>query len=193
VPGGAVGQPSGLPVTQQVGRAQRPITSADVAQLAGVSRATVSYVLNAVAHRTISQATVERVRNAAHTMGNLPHSMARSLRAGRSDLVPTLVNDHSRIGEHAADYRMQRGHRRIAAVVPSVPDLLPVGVERYSGVERVAKQCTLVRPRLTSVHLEGSHSWRMFAETQHRMIRREELELVAVHLLQSRVVPRESA
>jgi hypothetical protein len=37
------------------------------------------------------------------------------------------------------------------------------------------------------------HSGRTFAETLHRMIRGEQLELVAVDLLQSRVVPRESA
>ena len=64
-----------------------PPTSYDVARLAGVSRATVSYVLNPVPHRTISSATVERVRAAAAQLGYVPHHMARSLRAGRSDLV----------------------------------------------------------------------------------------------------------
>ncbi|WP_432136703.1 MULTISPECIES: LacI family DNA-binding transcriptional regulator [unclassified Streptomyces] len=62
-------------------------TSADVARLAGVSRATVSYVLNDSGAVRISEPTRRRVRAAARELGYVPHAAARSLRAGHSRLV----------------------------------------------------------------------------------------------------------
>ncbi|MET9951804.1 LacI family DNA-binding transcriptional regulator [Streptomyces sp. NPDC006339] len=62
-------------------------TSADVARLAGVSRATVSYVLNNTAAVRISEPTRRRVREAAEELGYVPHAAARSLRAGHSRMV----------------------------------------------------------------------------------------------------------
>ncbi|OIK23753.1 LacI family transcriptional regulator [Streptomyces malaysiense] len=62
-------------------------TSADVARLAGVSRATVSYVLNNTDAVRISEPTRRRVHEAARELGYVPHAAARSLRAGRSRMV----------------------------------------------------------------------------------------------------------
>ncbi|KPC80614.1 MULTISPECIES: LacI family DNA-binding transcriptional regulator [Streptomyces] len=62
-------------------------TSADVARLAGVSRATVSYVLNNNATVRISEPTRRRVREAAAGLGYVPHAAARSLRAGHTRTV----------------------------------------------------------------------------------------------------------
>ncbi|MFH9670966.1 LacI family DNA-binding transcriptional regulator [Streptomyces sp. NPDC017405] len=62
-------------------------TSADVARLAGVSRSTVSYVLNDAGSVRISEATRLRVRAAARELGYVPHAAARSLRAGHSRIV----------------------------------------------------------------------------------------------------------
>ncbi|MFV0126599.1 LacI family DNA-binding transcriptional regulator [Streptomyces sp. HMX112] len=62
-------------------------TSADVARLAGVSRATVSYVLNDTPAVRISEPTRRRVRRAAQELGYVPHAAARSLRAGRTRIV----------------------------------------------------------------------------------------------------------
>ncbi|MER7687289.1 LacI family DNA-binding transcriptional regulator [Streptomyces sp. NPDC097610] len=68
--------------------AQRPVpTSADVARLAGVSRATVSYVLNNTSAVRISEPTRRRVHEAAKELGYVPHAAARSLRAGHSRMV----------------------------------------------------------------------------------------------------------
>ncbi|GAB1339164.1 LacI family DNA-binding transcriptional regulator [Streptomyces sp. E-15] len=58
-----------------------------MARLAGVSRATVSYVLNNATAVRISEATRERVREAARELGYVPHAAARSLRAGHSRMV----------------------------------------------------------------------------------------------------------
>jgi DNA-binding LacI/PurR family transcriptional regulator len=73
--------------------ASRRVTSADVAELAGVSRATVSYVLNATPRQTISAATRDRVFDAAARLGYAPSAAARALRTGRSDVVLCLLPD----------------------------------------------------------------------------------------------------
>ena len=75
----------------------RRATSADVARRAGVSRATVSYVLNDRQDQTIPESTRQRVRAAAHELGYTPNAAARSLRAGRSQLV-LLVNNGIPLG-----------------------------------------------------------------------------------------------
>ncbi|KUM88348.1 LacI family transcriptional regulator [Streptomyces pseudovenezuelae] len=62
-------------------------TSADVARVAGVSRATVSYVLNNTSAVRISEPTRRRVHAAAKELGYVPHAAARSLRAGHSRMV----------------------------------------------------------------------------------------------------------
>ncbi|MCZ0982246.1 LacI family DNA-binding transcriptional regulator [Streptomyces diastatochromogenes] len=49
-------------------------TSADVARLAGVSWATVSYVLNNTSAVRISEPTRQRVREAAEELGYVPHA-----------------------------------------------------------------------------------------------------------------------
>lgn len=78
-------------------------TSADVARLAGVSRATVSFVLNDTQGHRVSAGTRARVLDAARQLGYVPHAAARSLRAGRSNLVlmPASV---SAIGRLVSDW-----------------------------------------------------------------------------------------
>lgn len=73
----------------------RRATSADVAREAGVSRATVSYVLNNTPGQAISDATRDLVLAAARKLGHVPNAPARSLRRGRSDIVMVLVRDFS--------------------------------------------------------------------------------------------------
>ncbi|WP_327352615.1 LacI family DNA-binding transcriptional regulator [Streptomyces sp. NBC_01304] len=68
-----------------------PPTSAAVARRAGVSRATVSYVLNGQAAGRVSDATQAKVRAAAADLGYVPHAAARTLRSGHSDLVLLAV------------------------------------------------------------------------------------------------------
>jgi DNA-binding LacI/PurR family transcriptional regulator len=66
-------------------------TSTDIARLAGVSRATVSYVLNDRADQSISEATRDRVLAAARQLNYVPNAASRALRGGQSRLV-MLVN-----------------------------------------------------------------------------------------------------
>ncbi|WP_306322063.1 MULTISPECIES: LacI family DNA-binding transcriptional regulator [unclassified Streptomyces] len=65
---------------------RRP-TSADVARRAGVSRTTVSYVLNGRSEQGISETTRRRVLSAVEELGYAPNAAASTLRAGRSSVV----------------------------------------------------------------------------------------------------------
>ncbi|WP_318209488.1 MULTISPECIES: LacI family DNA-binding transcriptional regulator [unclassified Streptomyces] len=67
-------------------QSRRP-TSADVARVAGVSRTTVSYVLNKPGDRPINEDTRRRVMAAVRELGYAPHGTARMLRSGRSNVV----------------------------------------------------------------------------------------------------------
>lgn len=205
-----------------------PPTSMDVARLAGVSRATVSYVLNDVPNSRISKTTKERVRRAARELGYIPNEAASALRSGRSDLVllpffdwpynqssiaflqnlalkldelgysvmlqffgrgdrratarriasyhpvgviilseglsrkdidilkkngvkailaygevpavslPTIRIDFSTVGECAARYLIEKGHRHIAVIMPRDPRIAHLGKQRLQGVNRIA-------------------------------------------------------
>lgn len=65
----------------------RRITSTDVAREAGVSQTTVSFVLNDTRGQTIPEETRQRVLEAAKRLDYRPRASARSLAAGRSDVV----------------------------------------------------------------------------------------------------------
>ena len=66
-------------------------TNADVARLASVSTATVSYVLNNAEGRTISPRTREAVYRAAKQLGYRPNLAARNLARGKSGAVLYVV------------------------------------------------------------------------------------------------------
>ena len=61
-------------------RNRRRATSADVAREAGVSRATVSYVLNDTPNQKIPEQTREKVLEAARKLAYSPSTAARALR-----------------------------------------------------------------------------------------------------------------
>lgn len=72
------------------GSRRRPTTH-DVARAAGVSAATVSYVLNDTPGRRIGLETRERVQAAADALGYRPQLAGRTLRMGRSDVVALIL------------------------------------------------------------------------------------------------------
>ncbi|WP_274535674.1 LacI family DNA-binding transcriptional regulator [Streptomyces sp. CB02414] len=69
----------------------RRATSVDVARLAGVSRTTVSDVLNDQRVERYHPETVERVRSAAAELGYVRSAAGRALVMGRSDFVVVVV------------------------------------------------------------------------------------------------------
>ncbi|MEU9353783.1 LacI family DNA-binding transcriptional regulator [Streptomyces griseoloalbus] len=93
-------------------RASTRPTSRDVAQAAGVSQAAVSLVLGDKWRGRVSEATAQRVREAARTLGYRPNLAARNLRLGRT--------------------------RTVLLVVPALTTEFFAGV--YTGAARVASQ-----------------------------------------------------
>lgn len=71
----------------------RRTRAADVAELAGVSTATVSYVLNNTPGQKVSKATATRVRNAADQLGYVTNPAAQALARGSSNLVLLDMSD----------------------------------------------------------------------------------------------------
>lgn len=108
----------------------RRVTSAHVAQHRGVSRATVSYVLNGTPNQSISPETRQRVLDAAEHLGYTPYAPARAHRFGRSDVIlfltpewpigPTiarLVEDLTRSLAEAHLTLVVHAHQRVARPV----------------------------------------------------------------------------
>lgn len=91
-------------------KAARP-TTADVARLASVSTATVSYVLNNAEGRRISAETRDAVYRAAKLLGYRPNLAARNLARGKSGVVLYVV-PHVAVGEMP----MQAGSRMTTAL-----------------------------------------------------------------------------
>lgn len=75
------------------------VTSSQVAKLAGVSRTTVSFVLNDIPQMGISDETRKRVLSAAHQLGYVPNAAARSLVSGATGTVAIVVphSEHLRV------------------------------------------------------------------------------------------------
>ncbi|WP_245936407.1 LacI family DNA-binding transcriptional regulator, partial [Streptomyces cahuitamycinicus] len=115
-----------------VARGSNRPTSRDVAQAAGVSQAAVSLVLGDKWRGRVSEATAERVREAARDLGYRPNLAARNLRLGRT--------------------------RTVLLVVPALTTEFFAGV--YTGAARVAAEhgfgavsYTPLRAHETSAHL----------------------------------------
>ncbi len=66
-------------------------TLAEIANRAGVSVATVSYVLNDKQPGRIPEATKQRVRTIAEGLGYVPNAAAQALRTGRSRVVLIII------------------------------------------------------------------------------------------------------
>ena len=67
------------------------VTSRDVAKKAGVSRTTVSLVLNDVRGVQISEETRERVIETAHELGYVPNAAAQALASRRAQIIGLIL------------------------------------------------------------------------------------------------------
>lgn len=77
--------------TRRAGLSAKRVTSQDVARRAGVSRTTVSFVLNNVAGMQISEETRTRVLAAARDLGYVPDYAAQALASGRTKTIGLLL------------------------------------------------------------------------------------------------------
>jgi LacI family transcriptional regulator len=72
---------------------RRKPTQEDVARVAGVSQALVSYVINDTPTVSISNETRNRIREAVIELGYVPNSAARSLRTRKTMSIASLIPD----------------------------------------------------------------------------------------------------
>lgn len=89
------------------------MTRSDVARLAGVSTAVVSYVVNG-GPRPVSTATAARVRDAIERLGYRPNTTARALALGSTKTLGLLVPDSTN-AFFASTRTSSSGPRRSAA------------------------------------------------------------------------------
>ena len=86
------------------------VTLKDIATAAGVTTATVSYVLNDTPGQKIAPETRERVLKAARELSYVPNSAASLAVRGRGGQEeprrPALLADHPRYPEQARGYRL---------------------------------------------------------------------------------------
>lgn len=112
-----------------MGRRQTP-TSRDVALRAGVSRGTVSSVLNgARGNIRVSDPTRQRVLSAATELGYAPHAAAQALRRQRSRIIGFVPNLHRGVpfedpvscllSTHLAEAALRRGYHLVEASAES--------------------------------------------------------------------------
>ncbi|NUR91776.1 MAG: LacI family DNA-binding transcriptional regulator [Nonomuraea sp.] len=191
-------------------RGDRPPTSVDVARAAGVSQATVSYVLTDNPHARVSEETRRRVREAAARLGYVPDAGARALRTGRSGivLVPLPRARTGRLAQHVFDemeeeFRargytlVQYGERRLKGVpaAKSWLALRPVAVLVEAG--------RLTKPAVDLLHASGARAVVGFSDEPSPLVPAVVLDhralgaVAARHLLErgrkrlAAVVPRE--
>jgi LacI family transcriptional regulator len=74
------------------GETRRSVTRSDVAKLAGVSSAVVSYVVND-GPRPVAEKTAKRVRDAMDKLGYVPNASARALRRGKTETIGLIIGD----------------------------------------------------------------------------------------------------
>ncbi|WP_433306826.1 LacI family DNA-binding transcriptional regulator [Actinoplanes sp. CA-030573] len=103
----------------------RRATLKDVAAASGVSRATVSFVLNETPNQTISTATRERVLRTVRDLGYVPHGIARALREGASRIVVLHIEsgiggNYSRSFIQGLDHELT-AHGHVLLVRPGAP------------------------------------------------------------------------
>lgn len=71
------------------------VSMQDIADAVGVSKATVSLVLNGNAGKRVSEKVKIKVQDTARAMGYQINDLARSLRTGRTNVISVLVTDIS--------------------------------------------------------------------------------------------------
>lgn len=112
----------------------------DVAQRAGVSQSTVSFVINATPGITIAEETKQRIMLAVSELGYRPNAIAQNLRTRRSDSIG-FITDGIAITPHAG--RIFEGAQDAAWESGKV--LLLVNTKGQEDLERAAANMLLER------------------------------------------------
>ena len=112
----------------------------EVAQLAGVSQTTVSFIINNTPNISIAEETKVRVWTAINRLGYRPNAMAQSLRTQRSNSIG-FIADEIAITPHAG--KIIEGAQDVAWENGKI--LLLVNTKRDRAMERAATETLLER------------------------------------------------
>lgn len=93
-------------------------TQADVAKLAGVSQAMVSYIVNDNPNVTIPTETRQRILDAMSELGYVPNALARGLRSGQTKTIGLIVLDNTNpfiaeLAHRIEDISFEKGYSAI--------------------------------------------------------------------------------
>lgn len=100
----------------------------EIAQLAGVSRTTASYVINGKARQyRVSEQTIEKVLAVVRKYNYQPNAVAAGLRAGKTRsiglVIPDLENtSYTRIANYLERQARKRGYQLLIACSEDLPD-----------------------------------------------------------------------
>lgn len=97
-----------------VAMAHQRVTSLDVAKRAGVSRTTVSFVLNSVKAANISEETRQRVLSAVEELGYAPDAAAQALASGRTQTIGMVFRSNPYITADLAHMQIIEGLMAVA-------------------------------------------------------------------------------
>lgn len=156
-------------VSESTGLSKRAVTARDVAQEAGVSQATVSYILNDKGGRTrVSEETRSRVLGVAERLGYHPNAAARTMRTGKTGLIALVVPDLSNSTYPAFAVNIQQ------EAASHGLDLLVYNNPRTEGTDQVI--ASLLRRQVDGVILVAQY----LSEAEQDALARTGLPLVAV-------------
>lgn len=109
----------------------------DIARIAGVSVATVSYVLNKKEGQRISEDTKKKIFEVAETINYVPNRIAKSLQNNKSKLLGLIVADisndfYSNIARNLEDKALKLGYTLIIGSSDENPEKFEKLVEIFS-------------------------------------------------------------
>lgn len=109
----------------------------DIARIAGVSVATVSYVLNRKEGSRISEATQKKILEVAENINYTPNKIAKSLKMSKSKLIGLIVADisndfYSNIARSIEDEAMKMGYTLLIGSCDENPEKFKKLTELFS-------------------------------------------------------------
>lgn len=115
------------------------VTIKQIAEHVGVSPATVSRVLSGRGAHLISEATRQRVWQAAEELGHQPNLAARSLVTGRTGVVALWMHElftsfHARVVQLVEEHMHQQGYDTLIRCVSLRPSSAWHGLGRVDGI-----------------------------------------------------------
>lgn len=137
-------------------------SSADVAARAGVSRSTVSQILNGHGYRFTAE-TVDLVRSTAQEMGYRPSVAGRSLVRGTSDIVLTLIPD------------ITFGPRLRELIDRVTHELAPLG---YTNLLRLSSPLASLEDAVLGLRPYGVFSVAPLSSAEHERLRQQGVHVV---------------